>query len=182
MAELATDVALFIATVKAAHPGVQIGQYELYPEMATDQIKDYIKALQAAGATLAFFHLDVHGQRLDQYQGWGLPVSLEADLPELRDFFATRRIPFGVILTDPRWQPRYSSGYTDEVYRKYTMEFVQKVYRAMGQPVEAVFQSWVWGAAGENSQRITPTNMPDSGAGWGHTELVLEGLEVLEAD
>lgn len=182
VAEVATDVAAFIAGVQATYPAVKIGQMDMYPENDVAWIKAYNAALLAAGVKLAFFHLDFHGQRYDQYDGWGLPVDVNDDLRELRDYFARYSIPFGVVYTDAWWEAHYASGYTDEAYYGYAMDWIETANEAIHASRDVIFQSWTWGVAGQSGQRITPINMPDSGSAYTHTRLILEGMTTVGAE
>jgi hypothetical protein len=44
--ELTDDVASFVKQIEAAHPGVRVGQVELYPEVGVAQLKEWITELE----------------------------------------------------------------------------------------------------------------------------------------
>ena len=180
LTELADDVASHVRQIEAAHPGVRVGQVELYPEVGVAQLKEWITELEKRDIKLPFLHLDVHGHRIDTYRARGVPLDVAKDLKELKAFLEQRKIAFGVIFTDIRWQQRLGSGYDDETYYEQTMEWVRFVHSAIGAPSDAIFQSWV-PTPDRKGQKRMPNNLPEQGDSvYSHTQLIREGMTALE--
>ena len=95
---------------------------------------EWVKALEAHGFKPAFLHLDINVHYLDVHP----EIPLAADLRVLARFLHEAGLPFGVIF----W-----SGYdplnSDRAYYDHVMDLARRVKAAIGQPDQAVFQSWV---------------------------------------
>ena len=166
LAEAAAEVAAFVAAVQAEHPEVKVGTIETIPPQTVDEVADWIIALEAAGFTPAFLHLDV-----EIADGIG-DRGFVADLRGLRDFSEDRGIPFGLILTAD-WQVATS----DRTYHESVVEWARAINRGMGRPTHIVFQSWMGPAA--SGLHEMPRNLPDDDPGThSHTRLILDGLDV----
>jgi hypothetical protein len=53
------SLALFIKQVREKHSAIAVGDIEPYPYFSISELEQWIAALEAKGATPAFFHLDV---------------------------------------------------------------------------------------------------------------------------
>jgi hypothetical protein len=138
--EIAKRTAAYVAAVKgskeakAAGEAPEFGDIEPYPSIPVPTLIEWVKALEAHGFKPAFLHLDINVHYLDVHP----EVPVAADLRTLVRFFHEAGIPFGVIF----W-----SGYdplnADRAYYDRVMDFAGRVKAAIGQPDQAVFQSWV---------------------------------------
>jgi hypothetical protein len=59
MAETAEHTAWFIKQVREKHSAIAVGDIEPHPYFSISELEQWIAALEAKGATPAFFHLDV---------------------------------------------------------------------------------------------------------------------------
>lgn len=160
-------VATFIDRVNTSHPEVMVGDIEPYPHYSIPELRQWLVALEKAGAAPAFFHLDVDMERV-RVEG----QDVAADLRTLRDFCERRGIPFGVILTS-----NWTESGTDQSYYESTMRWVNTVNDAIGRPLHVVFQSWQGPAA--SGLHEVPINLPEDDPNvYSHTRLILEGLNV----
>lgn len=165
--KVAKVVSLFIDDVNGTHPDVLVGDIEPYPHYSIAQLKRWVRALERAGATPAFFHLDVDMERV-RVEG----QDVATDLLALRDFCERRGIPFGVILTS-----NWTESGTDQSYFDSTMQWANTVNDAIGRPTHVIFQSWQGPAA--SGLHEVPINLPEDDPGvYSHTRLLLEGLGV----
>jgi hypothetical protein len=138
--EIAKRTAAYVAAVKdskeakAAGPAPEFGDIEPYPSIPVPVLIEWVKALEAHGFKPAFLHLDINVHYLDVHP----EVPLAADLRTLARFLHEAGIPLGVIF----W-----SGYdplnSDRAYYDHVMDLAGRVKAAIGQPDQAVFQSWV---------------------------------------
>jgi hypothetical protein len=168
MEEAAAEVAAFVVAVQAKHPDVRIGTIETSPPQTVQEIDAWMAALEAAGATPAFLHLDV-----EVADGIANPAFL-AELAWLRDATEARGIPFGLILTAD-WQVATS----DATYVESVRQWALAIGDGMGRPTHVVFQSWM-GPAASGFHEI-PINLPDDDpASFSHTRLIIDGLELLD--
>jgi hypothetical protein len=164
----ATVVARFLDRVTAAHPDVLVGDIEPYPRYAVAELRRWLVALSRAGATPAFFHLDVDMERV-RVEGQDVAV----DLAALRDVCERRGIPFGVIMTS-----NWTMSGTDRGYYESTMEWIDTVNDAIGRPMHIVFQSWQGPAP--SGRHEVPINLPEDDLEvYSHTRLIVEGLDAL---
>jgi hypothetical protein len=168
MAETAEVVVDYVDQVASAYPDVIIGDIEAYPHYSVAELEDWILALEEAGYTPAFLHLDVDIQRTED-EG----QDVVADLRRLEDFTADHGIPFGVILTS-----NWTFADTDQRYYESTMRWTETVSTALERPMHVVLQSW-WGPAPSGLHEV-PVNLPeDDPHVYSHTRLILEVLEFL---
>ena len=166
--ETAEVVARFKRAVQANHPDVVIGTIETIPPQSADDVREWILALEEAGAKPAFLHLDVE-------------ISLGIDDPEfvaelagLQEFSEQRGIPFGLILTAD-WQVADS----DQAYFQSVMEWAGSIDERLGRPGHLVFQSWIGPAA--SGLHEMPVNLPENDPNVStHTRLILDGLDVFD--
>jgi hypothetical protein len=197
--EVATRTAGYARAVRSSEEvrrtgfELKIGDIEPYPSLSYEVICQWITALEQSGFKPAFFHLDidrhavaVHGE-----------INMSADLIKLHTFFRQRDIPLGVIF----W-----SGYdplgSDLAFYRRTMTFLREVRRAIGQPEQSIFESWItrspatcdgFGPTCRASactpsdgplcgRRNIPLNLPEDGVGvFTLTRLVNDALKVLSA-
>jgi hypothetical protein len=161
-------VASFMQSIKSYDSSVQVGDIEPYPSFDVSSLCAFTDALIARGTTPAFFHLDIEFYNLTVDPNFN--ARLNADLPVLRDYFAQKNIPFGVILS--------SGGGTfnlDQDYAVRTLHDIDVVKAAMGVPVQSIFQSWVRDNAGiQEVPRTVPEVQP-----YTHTWLVNQGMQHL---
>jgi hypothetical protein len=163
----AKAVARFTDLVTAAHPKVLVGDIEPYPHYPFAELRKWLAALARAGATPAFFHLDVDMERV-RVEG----QDVGADLANLRAFCERRGIPFGVIMTS-----NWTRSGTDRGYFESTMEWIETVNDGIGRPLHVIFQSWQGPAA--SGRHEVPINLPEDDPDvYSHTRLILEGLDV----
>jgi len=138
--EIAKRTAAYVAAVRAskeaktAGEAPEFGDIEPYPSIPVPVLIEWVRALEAHGFKPAFLHLDINVHYLDLHPE--IPVA--ADLRILARFFHDAGIPLGVIF----W-----SGYdplnSDHAYYDHVMDLARRVKAAIGQPDQAVFQSWV---------------------------------------
>jgi len=145
----ADRVAVYVAGVTAAKPGVRIGLIEAYPFSSASAIQTIVQMLEARGASPAFLHMDVD---------WHLAGSaaFRRDMAALKAFAASQHIPFGVIIV----------GYNGEADALYAVdaygisELLVDTFSTWDQmPDHLIFQSFVQTSTG---LFITPTNLPES--------------------
>ncbi len=161
---IATQVADYVARVKRDFPHVDVGDIEPYPRFDARELVAWIDALLARGTPLAFFHLDVDMNHVEN-----IDAPLDRDLRALQDHCRARGIPFGVIFIG-----RDRDG--DRAYYDHAMGFAGRVKRASGLPDHVVFQSWIDGPGG----RRVPINLPESGPNrFTHTRLIHDGWALL---
>lgn len=146
----------------------EVGDIEAYPATSAQDLERWIKSLEAKGAKPRFFHLDVNVHRLDVSP----EIDYQRDLRELKRFFQSENIPFGVIF----W-PGYNPENSEKDYYDRTMTWVKKVHQAIGRPDQSIFQSWILRTGGNKS---IPVNLPENVPSiYSHTKLINDGLEVL---
>jgi hypothetical protein len=168
MDETAAVVAEFVSLVTTAHPDVIVGDIEAYPHYPVADLEQWILALQDAGVTPAFLHLDVDIERAEVES-----QNVIDDLRRLRDFSEQQGIPFGVILT-----ANWTFTDSDERYFQSTTEWADTVTTALGRTSHVIFQSW-WGPAPSGLHEV-PINLPeDDPAVPSHTRLINEILDAL---
>jgi hypothetical protein len=163
MAETVERTAWFIKQVRAKHPAIAVGDIEPYPYFSISELEQWIAALEANGATPAFFHLDVDR---DAVQVGGQDVA--ADLQALNRFCGSHGIPFGVVF--------WSAADSESAYYESTLNWVRTVNAAIGKPVHVIFQSW---QGTDNDVHKVPINLPENDpAIYSHTRLLIDGLAV----
>jgi hypothetical protein len=92
--QTATEVAEFVDDVTSDYPEVRIGDVEPYPHLSADVLLAWLDALAEAGASPAFFHLDVDMERV-AVEGH----DVAGDLARLAAGSSAAGVPFGVIFT-----------------------------------------------------------------------------------
>lgn len=179
MSEIVEDTVKYIKEVQAAYPSVLIGDMEPYPKQSVGNLKTWVIELEKRGIRLAFFNLDV--------EGWVYKKpakQVKEELRELRSFFKSRNIPFGVIYTDNTWENIegwkdgriiYKKEYSDKDYYENTIEWIHIVKNAIGEPDHFLFNSWREAYA--DKWRAIPRNLPEDDP-YSHTHLINEGLEI----
>ena len=189
LAEIAAMVADFITMMNNAAPSIIVGQIILYPELDVEAIKTYVTELENLGINLPFIHLDVHGLRIIDYAGpfYGRVTldELKADLLELETFLHDHNILFAPILIDLLFNTQlYQFGqYTDQVYYEGTIDWINEVNSAIGQPDHLVFESWARPQYSDTNlvSVITPINLPENDTSiFSHTRLINEGLSIFD--
>ena len=166
--EIAAATVTFVQQVRAASPGIIIGDIEPYPHYSVEELREWILLLEDSGVDLAFFHLDVDIYRVDVES-----QDVAADLQAVEAFCQGRGIAFGVILTSS-WR----LAYNDRVYYDSTLAWTHDVAAAIGAPSHVIFQSWK-GPAPDGIHRF-PSNLPESGEEvYSHTRLILDGLDAI---
>ncbi len=179
ISEMAKDAAKYIKQVQIAYPSVLIGDMEPYPIQSVENMKTWIIELEKNGIKLEFFHLDVEGW---VYKRPSEQVTRE--LQELRSFFKSRDISFGVIYTDNTWDSIekweggkliYKQDYSDKEYYENTIKWIRIVKNAIGELDHYIFQSWRE-AYGDKHKKI-PYNLPEDDL-YSHTHLINKGLEI----
>jgi len=138
--EIAKRTAAYVAAVRASKEAQgagetpEFGDIEPYPSTPVPVLIEWVRALEAHGFKPAFLHLDINVHYLDLHP----EIPAAADLRTLTRFLREAGIPFGVIF----W-----SGYdplnSDHAYYDHVMDLARRVKAAIGQPDQAVFQSWV---------------------------------------
>jgi len=168
MEQTAQVVAEYVQLIQAAHPDVMIGTIETIPPQTPDEVRDWIIALETAGVTPAFLHLDI-----EVAYGIEDPGFLAA-IGALAEFAEERGIPVGLILTAD-WQVADS----DQSYHRSVLQFAEAVKAGLGRPSHLVFQSWI-GPAPSGLHEM-PINLPDTSPDvYSHTRLILDGLQVFD--
>lgn len=154
----ADRVAMYMSAVQRAFPPVRIGLIEAYPFSGADAIESILQLMEARGTAPAFLHLDVDRRALR-------PGDFQRDVRRLRDFAASRRLPFGVII----W------GYNGDADALFAADagaladLVTDTFQTWdAMPDQIVFQSWAVSATG---LLITPSNLPEDRL-YTHTNIV----------
>jgi len=153
--------------IHARHPEVQIGLIEPYPHFTPDEIMTNILALEAAGITLPYFHLD-----FDQPRAAREDKDWRSDIARIREFCRAKGIPFGVILVgwDGRTNEQYAAGYWG---------VARTTLQSVGVTEHTVLQSWAEDPPGQlNSLKHIPDTVPET-SDVTHTGLLLRTLEFL---
>ncbi len=157
------QVAAFMRGLHGTYPGIRIGLIEPYPYFTMDEIMTFIRALEDNERVgLAFFRLDY-----DVRHRFNADTNTRADLIRLKDFLATRRIEFEVIVTG-------YDGRTDAQSVASAMALAYEVSGVVGRPSAVVFQDWSADRLGLSSSAV---NLPEQQAG-ALTWLVNNGLGV----
>lgn len=168
MQQIASLTANYIQSINNQYPNIIIGDIEPYPRFSVDQIKDWIQELENNGVNLAFFHLDVDLNRV-LIEGH----NVENDLQELKVFFQSKGIPFGVISNVDTNQGEKDF---DQVYYNTVMDWIQTINSAIGLPDQFIFQSWLLSSFGT---KVVPINLPENDLNiFSHTRLINDGLSV----
>jgi hypothetical protein len=148
--------------IHARFPRIRIGEIEPYPFYSVEQLGEWVDSLRRAGFNPAFFHLDVDRNAVRVHH-----QDVVRDLKWLSQFFAKRKIPFGVIL----WSPAKS----DREFYESTLEWARLVKSVLGKPDEIIFQNW---AGVADAPHDIPTNMPTNDATFSHMRVIDEALGV----
>jgi hypothetical protein len=160
IAETVSRTSVYISRI-VGEGGTSVGDIEPYPIIPASRILDWVAALQKAGTTPAFLHLDV-----DHAYASRLHLDVPADLRSLKAGLKAAQIPFGVIL----WG---GDGTSDAAYSADVKNWAQQVLSALNEaPDHITFQSWV--VSPDGAQRV-PMNLPESDpAVYSHTRLINE--------
>jgi hypothetical protein len=161
-------IASYMRSIASSDPAVQVGDVEPYPKLGAANIMSYVDALIARGAKPAFFHLDIDYNYLRVYPNF--QARLNTDLPTLRNYFAAKSIPFGVIFQGADVPVR-----SDQDYATYTMRNLGAVVKAMGVPQEAIFQSYI---VDQHGHKDLPINLPETQP-YTHTWLIDQAVQRL---
>ena len=157
MRQSANQTAIFIKSIKNQYPHIKLGDIEPYPRFNSRQLIDWVLELESNGAYLDFFHLDVN------YLFGRYPPNV-SELIELRDFFKSKNIEFGIIYwNDPK--PPTSSNYTNG-----TLLWTNFVKKNKFYGTDHIIQSWV---------SDVPINLPETWVNVSHTNLILSALPII---
>jgi hypothetical protein len=163
--DAAHETARFVQRLRASHPGVVVGDIEPFPLFDVPGLRGWLSALDAAGATPAFLHLDVdHG--LLSRRG----EDAAGDLRALKALSVERALPFGLLMTG-------GDDLDDAGYYQDVISWTRTVAGAVGEPDQVVFQSFSQSATGAFD---VPLNLPeDDPSAASHTRLLNEAFEIL---
>jgi hypothetical protein len=166
--ETAVRVAAYVSAIHREMPGVAVGDIEPYPILPVASLIAWIDQQTAAGATPAFFHVDV-----DRAHAARIAADVDSDLRALQSAMAERHVPFGVIL----WG---DDGTSDAAYAADVLKWTERVGGALGgAPPHVLFQSWT--VSPDGASRV-PANLPDDDPSQpSHTRLIRDGLVILHA-
>jgi hypothetical protein len=164
--DVARETARFVHRIQASRPGVVIGDIEPFPLFDVAALRAWLDALSANGVKPAFFHFDVdHGLLARRGE------DAAADLQALKALSAERVLPFGLLMTG-------QDDLDDAGYYQNVIAWTRTVATAVGDPDEAVFQSFSQSATGTFD---VPLNLPeDDPAAASHSRLINEAFEILK--
>ena len=178
MEQSADATAHFINLVKAEYPNILVGLTEPYPYFSTDELTQWVEALEARGTPPAFFHLDVNmlegGRRLENWR-------VTSDLQALDQFSRENGIPFGVIFTsNTKWNAKSNREYYDA-----SMAWIRLVNDAIGKPQHAIFNSWIGttsdGISNKPGVHEIPVNLSQNDPEeYSHVRLINDGLNIFD--
>lgn len=170
--EAALDrTAQYITRIKSTYPNVLIGDIEPYPAFDEGQHESWVNELEARGAKLDFFRLDIN-QGNEKMRG----KDMAADLRKLKGFVESRGIPFGIIFTDLK----PTSVNDNQAYYNEVIKYVATIKAAIGQPTHSVFYSWLISA---NNKLEIPINLPENDPDiYSHTRLLNDAYRILNPD
>jgi hypothetical protein len=153
--EIISGVKLYVDTIHAKYPDIQIGEYIAYPTFTPAQIEQWVDGLSAAGVAPAFEHLDInYGLILQPRQGLAR-ARFGSDLPALAAYFTQRQIPFGVLIHAQGVMPSSQQYFTPALQNARLIRSTLRGY----QP-HLIFESWVVDPYG---RKIYPVNLPETG-------------------
>jgi hypothetical protein len=157
------QVDAFMDTLRAGYPDIRIGLIEPYPYFTVDEIMTFVRALEENERVgLAFFRLDY-----DVRHRYNADANSRNDLLRLRDFLASRRVEFEVIVTG-------YDGRTDAASVASAMALAYEISGVVGRPHTVVFQDWSADRLGLGTSAV---NLPEQQVG-SLTWLVNNGLGV----
>jgi Big-like domain-containing protein len=165
MEQSAAQTIKFIQIMHAFDPTLQIGDIEPYPQFTEPQLESWISALEAGGAALPFFHLD-----LDLYEASVEGFDAASDIQKLETFCESQGVAFGVIFIAQG--PGLPSS--DQDYYNRALQEVQTIKSSIGMPRHSIFQSWL---PDLQSVYDIPVNLPENDPTiYSHTRLINDGL------
>jgi hypothetical protein len=155
MRDLISGIKLYVDTIHAKYPDIQVGEYVPYPAFSAAQIEQWIDGLSSAGVAPAFEHLDInYGLLMLPRQGLAR-ARFPTDVQALAAYFKQRQIPFGVIIDAQGLMASSQQFFTQA---RQNAQIIRSILRGF-QP-HLVFQSWVEGPVG---RKIYPVNLPETG-------------------
>lgn len=167
LAQTAQLVKIYVDTVHARFPHVQVGLIEPYPSLTPDTIISAMLELEYAGVPIPFFHLD-----MDVRGVVGQSADMASDVGRIRAFCAARGIPFGVIVTG-------TSGRSNEEFASSSWAVLRSFHATIGVSDDTVFQSWAESEPGNlHGRKYIPDTVPETSA-VSHTGLLLKQLEYI---
>lgn len=163
--QAAFETKVFVDAIHAAHPEVQIGLDEAYPQLDVEQIVRHMELLAAYDCKLPFFHLDV-----DFYRARREKKDMRRDIGLLQRYCHDHGIRFGVIV----WGER---GDSNETFGADAQTAAHDVDRAIifASQDDVVLQSWSSTLPGGAGEKIYPDCVPDREPN-SHTGLLLDLL------
>jgi hypothetical protein len=158
----ADRLALYMRSVGAAFPGLQIGLSEAFPLLSESSLERALDLMSARGVAPAFLHADVDSRALTKFG-----ADFTRDMRALRQACLAHGVAFGIII----W------GYDGDADALYALD-AGYVAREIGtafptwrdMPDNLIVQSWAVSSAG---LLITPSNLPEDQP-YTHTNLVRE--------
>ena len=128
--QIATNAALSLNLLKAAFPGLIVGDIEpVPPGLMSDWVQRYAAWMdafqEATGSKLAFFHVDT-----------GYSANWVSELASVRTEVSKRGIPLGVIYNG------LQQDSSDIDWLTHAQQLLAQVELLSGQPDQAIFQSW----------------------------------------
>ena len=153
--DIISGVKLYVDTIHAKYPDIQVGEYMPYPSFSAAQIEQWVNGLTSAGVPPAFEHLDINYGLLMLPRQALARARFTTDLPTLAAYFKQRQIPFGVIIDA---QGIMASSQQFFVQSRQNARLIQSLLR--GFPPHLVFQSWV---VDPYNRKIYPINLPETG-------------------
>jgi hypothetical protein len=151
---------------------LQIGITEtLNGTFMTQDILNWVDALQAADAQLSSFNLNVNRTSLKE-KGWS-DENIASALTEIKTHFQAKQVPLGIIIMG-------ESANTQE-YATSAQAWVETVKKTIGNPEHIIFQSWVVGTDefGHPSRNV-PKNL-DERDPTSHTAILKKGMAFFNA-
>jgi hypothetical protein len=166
-AEVANLQRVYNAAVHARHPNVQIGLVEPYPHFKLDDLRSFVLELEQAGVPIPYFHLDVDIRAIVEQHH-----DAATELPQIREFFRSKDIPFGIIVFG-------ADGTSNEKFSAGAWAQLRLDASTVGVTEHTVFQSW---ANSNMSDPLSPQRIPDTVPEtnpFTHTGMILPMLDYL---
>jgi hypothetical protein len=153
--DIISAVKLYVDTIHAKYPDIQVGEYVAYPHFSAAQIEQWIDALTSAGVAPAFEHLDIQYGLLMLPEKGLARARFATEMPALATYFKRRQIPFGVLI---HAQGVMASSQQYFTLARQNARLIQSTLRGF-QP-HLVFESWV---VDPHGRKIYPVNLPETG-------------------
>ena len=135
-AQVADRTASYIREIRRTFPGIRIGMTEAYPRFGIEQHARFEALLRERGATLDFYHLDLHLSAALRDKPW---ADVEQDVRAFCNHVQAKGGAFGLIV----WG---EDGRSDFLYAAEAMKLVRltrSLFRAARRPPRHVpLQSW----------------------------------------